>query len=347
MKTAGSVRRPFAAILGALCTVATGCTLGDDRPETDAGTHVFIDAGAPSTHIGGFSYDPEAFFLNLTACGSECQSGPVLSPNSELFVHSTVHSGTVGMFDPVSAAELGQPASGAADGLFDIPALPNAAPLVFPTLSNGQLTDAGTLPPVKYVKTLTYRPVVLGNAGGCFFVESAAISEVGILSAVAKFLSSEGTATTVADLTNPAKFGGVAIVWMFQPAYVPIFRVPSSKTTVTQSDGRLLHLDWAPPGDPGAPAQLQSARGFFVAKGDTTSNLGLAVVLLPPSKHELRFTATDTVTSSIAYRPWTFPAVDLHIPAGSVAYAPLIMLPIPDPTGINVADPLPDWVCYP
>ncbi len=306
------------------------------------------------TTVTGFVWDPEAFWFTLASCGQTCPIPPIRIPGVPIFDRSLVNGTAVALFDPVTAqATLTAAKPTGTDGAFEllgVPSRPGPPFLAFATRTGPEstaLTPAGppTLTPVPaaaYLPTLTMKPIFTRTTN-CIGQGAALVSDKGALEAVAKYLSQQGSATTVADLINPARFGGVAVLWAYRAAGPPV-RVPAFGVKVTTSGGTLLPINWAPPGAPLPPPllALQSHRGFFVDTSAPQAPLGLAVLLLPPLQgppSPTQLAVVDPVNNAADGRPWAFPPLPpMVIAPGLISFIELPGLQPGSP-------PPPEWVC--
>ncbi|MGE6762316.1 hypothetical protein ACQKGO_30180 [Corallococcus interemptor] len=305
-----------------------------------------------TSRVTGFTVDPEAYFLNLANCApppAQCPLPPLYAEFSPLLQRGLVRDALITLFDtapdPVTGMppQPGPPSVSDVNGLWTLEKVPTRRGAPYLVLSlGGQGTLSNnttlplppplpTLPPVppagRYLRTLSVRPVVPAHSA-CVGLEALQASDNGIVEAVAKYLSSEGTPVTVADLLGGPRYGGITVFWLYRPGF-PVFRVPAANTTVEASSGRVLNIDWAPPG--ALPPQLQSARGFFIAPGPPASNspLGIVAVVHPPLMGPppvVKYTPKDTVTSIPEDRPWVFnQPLELPVAPGVVTFAGLQM----------------------
>ncbi|WP_147448700.1 hypothetical protein [Corallococcus terminator] len=333
-----------------------------------------------TTRLTGFTVDPEAYFINLAMCSElygpvvngrkQCPLPPLYAEFSPLFQRSTVRESLVTVLDTVPDA-TGQPPAppppvmASTAGLWTIEKVPTrpwpkgpvqGPPPIYLVLSLGQgalANDAPTpfpLPPVpvgNYLPTAAARPVVTGHSA-CVGLEAIQVSDKGIVEAVAKFLSTEGTPVTVQDLLNPAKYAGVTVFWLYRPGF-PVFRVPGENTTVEATAGRVLTLEWAPPGAPLPPplAAIQSTRGFFVAPGAPVSSLGLVAIVHPPLMGPpvpVVYTPKDLTTSTVENRPWKTDPLVLPPTPGVITFAGLQLA---DAVPLNQPNIPPPTTCVP
>lgn len=340
----------MAALVGLL-----GC--GTSRSLPDAS--VFVDDIKPIADVYGYSWDPEVFLSNALQCGPMCMFPPTSDPFSPLFDSARLAGTEVTLqvlgekWDPTTLTTHSDEM-----GTWGIQGVPqrSGAPYYFPLGHGGAFAlppdqapyDRG--PDAGYLPTLQLRPIATNYAGTCAAVESAQLSNIGILEAVSKFVSVDGgVAVTPEDLVNPAKFGGVAVIWLLVPGDPVEHRVHFGvdHTTVQASDGQVINVSIAPPGM--APPELQSTRGFVVDPSlPGTSDMGISVVLLPPSMagKEITITPVDTANDPMNGRPLYFPAFTVPLAPGVITYASFPMLYGP-PFVNSEARPLPNPVATP
>ncbi|WP_375759932.1 hypothetical protein [Corallococcus exercitus] len=347
-------------LLGA-AVLNAGCTESSNSPAsstfTPRPTYENREPAGLTSRLTGFTVDPEAYFINLANCApppARCALPPLYAEFSPLLQRAVVRNAPITLQDTVPDPATGRPPDPApptlssAAGLWTLDKVPTRRGPPFFVLSLGSLPTLPTppslandvpapfpLPPVpegNYLPTLTIRPVVPAHSA-CVGLEALQVSDKGILEAVAKYLSSEGTSVTVADLLNPGRFGGITVFWLYQPGF-PVFRVPAPNTTVEASSGRVLNIEWAPVGAPLPPpvAALQSTRGFFIAPGPPAphSSLGLVAIVHPPlmgPPGNVTYTAKDATTSAAENRPWSLQPLELPQIPGLVTFAGLQMAP--------------------
>ncbi|RKG65754.1 hypothetical protein D7V80_22205 [Corallococcus sp. CA054B] len=354
----------FGSLLGAALLNA-GCQESSNNPAastfTPRPTYENREPEGLTSRVTGFTVDPEAYFFNLAGCAptpEQCQLPPLYAEFSPLLQRAVVENAAITLLDSATGqvlAESGVVAPSDANGVWTLDKVPTRRGAPFfvlsqvspempgmPAIPSGKLANNAVMPlppPMltlqsvpegDYVTTLTVRPVVPAHSA-CVGLEALQMSDKGILEAVAKYLSFEGTSTTVADLLNPGRFGGVTVFWLYRPGF-PVFRVPAANTTVEASAGRVLNIEWAPPGVLPEPLNLlQSARGFFIPPGPPApySSLGLVAVVHPPSPPGpppvVHFEAKDSTTSDPEGRPWVLQPLDLPVAPRTVTFAGLQM----------------------
>lgn len=314
------------------------------------------------TRVSGVAYDPEAFFINLANCGAGCPIPPFLSEGIPHYLRAAVRGANVLAFD-VAAAQpgpIGAPAVADSRGVWMLPTVPGRYNVPFFTFSTGvgALPDPSEplgpptplVPATQYLPTLTLRPILTGQNGTCVSQEAAHIGKNGILEAVARHLTANGTPTTVDDLVNPAKYWGTNVFW-FYAAGNAIVRAPTDglalEVNIEGGTHQRFTLDWAPPGVL-PPALNQSTRGFYVTNAQL-SPLSIYVVLLPntggPPPSSVGFLVKDTKTSASAQRPWHFPPIPGGIGPGAVTYIGTQMLYPFNP--LRAPAPPPPFFCLP
>ena len=345
-----ALRTPKLLTLAALLVAATGCE--DELAAPDDGG-VYSDASAANATIQGFVWDPEAYWLAFAACGQNCMLPPLLLSFSPLYQMAAVPNAVVGLFDPLQPTmPLAYPGAGptATNGGYNITGVPiRSNPPFFPLVAlvqPGPGSDGGA-PQVGYLPTLTMKPIATGKSTLCIDQSTLVASDSGVLEAVAKHLTATGKATTVADLLDPTKSGGVVIWWLWIPGNG--LRVPAFGTGMTADAGTTFNISWLPPGvGPPFITAIQSKRGFYVnsigpmAPGAAP---GLTVTVMPPlagPPPSVTFTAVDPVTDMASGRPFMFPKLSgIQVAPGAVMFGELQAL-APGASGAP-----PDWVCLP
>lgn len=325
----------------ALALLGAGCG-GPEQQPTDQTPY---GKRAPVTLPSGYAWDPEAFFFSLQSCVTSCGDPAVTDNASYHFRRAQVSGAAVSLYNPATLASVVTSDPSGDDGFWTTAAAPSGDTVYFPSVtavpvpSLPHRADPGypasstspgdpPVPAAPYLATATLRPVALTQPS-CWLPRVAVASNGGVLQAVAKFLTASGQRTAANDFVNPQAYGGVAVVWRYAPAESSTLEADmADHTTVTASAGRVLHLDWAAPGDPGLPTAItaiQSARGFYVAVSASSSPIGVSVVLLPAaaSATNITFTATDPRTDAAKHRPYQFSPVTRPIRPGLVSYVEL------------------------
>ena len=346
----------YGAFLGALLLGASCGPDGLSPSESDffpTPEYTTVEPGSVTSVVSGFSWDPEAFFMHLATCGGPtCPIPPFLLDESPLYLRSAVQGATIAAFDPLLGRPAVDPVQTDELGLWTIPSVPSRSdvPYFVTALPTGSLTNEPIGPPWPqvpqggYLPTVTLRPVVTHNSV-CAVQEAGNLSTVGILEAVAKYLTVSGTPTTVADFVDPTKFANVVVFWLYHPGSA-LLRVPADGTTIEASAGQVLHVEWAPPGVP--PDNLRSTRGFMVSDGAAVSPRGISVVLLragaelPPV---VTYTVKDPSEDEALARPWFFPPIQAPPTPGVVNFAGTQLWRSDEPNG--PPGPPPPFLCLP
>jgi hypothetical protein len=402
-RTAAVPVASFAAV-----ALAAACLSSPDNQPPSPFQHTPVEAadggGLTRVTVAGYAWDPEAVQYAFGMCGSSCKLNPTLTPGQRLFERTLIPSAAVSLW-PVPAGQPAEGYGGAADGGFW--ALPNvlrngdsetpstwlyastdggqtpAAAIGDATPDGGVAVGPSALGPVPAAQT--YLPTTLASApivpqtAQCIGRPAAAISDVGILSAVAKYKSAGGATVLPADFVDPGKYSGAIVWWVYGPdgQYVRkgLAGAALSVQVAAPADapaGYLLptvetiYVSWgctagtSPPGQapcpsgaaqiPPAASSTRSARNFYVpGPSATSSNVGIAVALLkgpvgavPPV---VTIGVADTVVNGSATpaRPYSFNS-----------YPPPAVRPLPGQItfGETLADPaipvpLPDYLCAP
>lgn len=317
--------------------------------DPDAGSP-FTDLGPETTRMYGVAWDPEAFWYSYaTWVGPPARPAPQLQVGIAHLDRSIVLGATVSLRNAQGAVTASTASPSADGGAWLIAEVPNSNSVRYATATwNGTRPDAGVpvVPVTDYQPTLTYRPIV-PNGGVCYFQQAALVGNTGLLDAVAKYLTDQGTPTTVANLLDPARYGSVFVVFAYQPgASYQVLPTPGS--ALDAGVGQVLTIDWALPGAGPNPA-LQSNRGFFVTESGPVDAKGFFVILLPPGSSTLSATIIDSVTDAPTRRPFGFGALDVAGAPGFVNYVPLqgtLGPPFPD-GGVTAPTPPADWECLP
>jgi hypothetical protein len=270
-----------------VCASLSGC-IGQEPP---APTPVdpYKDMPRVST-VAGYVIDPEAFFLLSSAWpvdpdDPEGPPPPMLFNGMPFFELSSVTGANVSLVS--GGTRTGGTASNEVGvwQVFEVPTSSSTAYLMRtePSAAGVQLGASVPFPsPVEvpqaaYVPTTTLRPIVPA-VPLCQYQVATVVSEAGALSALAKARTAEGTPTTVADLLNPSKTGGVVLAWVFAPSFLADwFQFPADSIQAESSVGEIYSLDWAPPGTGGPD---QSPMGYLASRGGM-SPVGYYAIVLP------------------------------------------------------------------
>ena len=352
----------FGAVLAAAgCLVGCTQTSTQQAPLTTLGGKAnFIDMKTNVTHVEGYVWDPEAFWLTVASCDPTkgCTLPPIVLPGVPATERSEVAGAMVSLFDPladpaappqfVANAPTDQYGGWYMDKVTSRKGGPPFIPVAIPPAPGGTpLKDNGPpfldpIPPADYLPTMALKPIFTEYTN-CLGQSVPIASDKGVLEAVAKYLTANGTTTTAADFIDPSKYGGVLIAWYYLPSDPPV-RLPAFNTVLSTTAGTIYNINWAPP-KALPPFMNQSTRGFFVDTSTTGSPFGLFVVTLPPlmgPPSPVSLTITDPITDAPTGRPWTFPDVPPQIlPPGLISYLEL--------QGNQPGRPPPaQWVClYP
>ncbi len=321
------------AVAAALATATLGCP-GPPPVPIPRDTPEFVDAGTNTTVISGLTYDPEALWYTYNACGPACADLPFGLAETPLLARALVQNSNVKIL--TNGVEVGAGSTGPM-GSFDIVGVPTSL-----TSSSFMRASGGTpvmyfgpplpaAPPTTYVTTNVYRPMVTSRTSSCVLQYATAIGENGILDALARYRTSKGMTTTVANLLDKTKFAGVVIWWVYAPG--PLFFLrPAPGATIQATAGTVYHLDWEMPG--GGAGPLVSPRGFVVVDGPS-SPIGLVAVVLPATATaQQTFTAVDTVTDEMMGRPWQLEPIKPPVVPGQVTFGAVHFLP-PFPVNPN------------
>ncbi|WP_309895705.1 hypothetical protein [Archangium sp.] len=352
--------------------LGTGCSLEQPTPPPP-GDSVFVDA-VPTSTLAGYTHDPEVYYLLSTGCPFPDCPPPILGEGLPYFEMSKIQGATVLVFDPTTGAPAAfakEPSS--PTGFWNVtgvPARPVGAPFFVAATGSGSLVDPPPMgpppggpppgllpdgpppgdgpPPIpaaNYQPTVTLRPVQTSSSA-CYTLEALHVGDNGVLEAVAKYRTSKGLPTAVADLTNPGKFAGVSVFWLNEPGF-PGWRFRAPNTTVEASAGITYNIGWAPPG--AGPAALKSTRGFFVSE-TRGSPTGAAVVVIPAGPDAppaVTYFVVDTITDAAAGRPYGYFPLQLPTVPGQVLAASLTLSPAPTEGGGGPPPPDLAFLCYP
>lgn len=330
----------YGTLFGALL-LGAGCENNSSAPAESSfiPRPKIVEAAAMADSLGsvrlmGYAWDPEAFFTSFVECTQKCLPPipalpPMLLDNNPLFLRSVVQGAKVTLQDRSGSAGPLATADSDPLGNWVLPKVPIRDELYYPfSTGEGELPTfdyfpvLSPLPPADYAPTVSLRPVTTADADGCWGIEASQLSTTGILQAIAKYLTSKGTPTTVAHLyglTN--RYEGVTVFWLYNPGFSSL-RGPGAGTTVEASAGQVLNVEWAPPGVLPPPlSDLQSQRGFFVAEGAPVSSLGIVAVLVPKgSTNPVTYKFKDPTTDAATGRPWKYPDLTVAPTSEAVAF---------------------------
>ncbi|PTL79247.1 hypothetical protein [Vitiosangium sp. GDMCC 1.1324] len=363
-----------------LAAALGGCSSVESQSTPIQGSDLYSELPSRRSTVSGIVYDPEAFFFTVATWpapppGEEPSPDdeapppalmvgiPYLMRSSPLVAQMSVTQGSSEVSSGASAPngfwELGGLSTG--ETVYQVKSTPPQGgielwnepeffpPEVFPPV-----------PPAKYYSTTTLRPIV-PRVGSCPLQMATVVGEAGALGAVANLLTSMGTATTPADLVDPTKTGGVALIWLYAPSPVlDVFDSPSGGISAEASQGTLYPIGWAPDaheGDPEPPPPGRSPMGYFALPPGEISPLGYYALVLPKgATGQVAVSFHDTVTSAPGEepgpggpRPWSTPGFSFDATPG-VSFARLHAMPEAgpeDPLAEHVPEPDTSWQCLP
>ncbi|MDQ3265837.1 MAG: hypothetical protein M3Y59_19645 [Myxococcota bacterium] len=346
-----ALRRTLLSCLALLC----GCEfdLGGPGPTPEPVREV-----PDVVSVNGVTFDPEYYLLSFLQCGDPDCPPPLLLEGIPHVEGAKVWSAEVSAIEP-GAEGLGvsMPAPTGFDGIFTITGIPQPADLrlyLHAYVPDGASPPSegepfpkewhpgmAPLPAYAYLPTTTVKPIFT-EARSCFNQRAVMIGDAGALEAVALYLTLIGTPTTVSDLLDSSKTGGVLVWWNQVPGDV-VLRVPGFGTMTEVDVGDTYLISWAPPGL-GPP--FQSQLGLFVDDtNDPANSFGLTVTVLPPTLDaytEVNVTPFDPVDDPSEGRPWPFLPLDpIRVRPGEVSYGEH-QPGIPSVQG----RPVPAGVCY-
>jgi hypothetical protein len=362
--------------------LVSGCSLEQPPTTPEPETPLYVEGTGKTTSLTGFAWDPEAFWFSVATCGGEaCPIPPLLAVGIPHYERALIGGASVSVFDPMQGAPAAS-ATGptAVDGSWFVSGVPSRGEVPYFTFGvDGSIPlegpdgfGGGFLPPIPatpgYLPTLALQPIFTDRSTACFFQQSPQLGSTGILEAVAKYRSAHGKPTTVEDFLDPSKIGGTVVWWSYMPGN-PVMRIPAfgaglevGHPELPAPDGtQVLAIGWAPPdaaeGDlpPGVTKALQSKRGFYVAgESESTENgvavpatdLGLAVVVLPPPAGEEPY----TVSLTVPHPDLQFGPIFTPVPPGIISFVGTQIFPKAGPTDEGPppdADVTPAWLCLP
>lgn len=316
------------------------------------GSQHFADLGEPTSQLFGHVWDPEIMWYLLAMCDGEpepCPADPAAFPGVPAHELSILRGAQVVVIDPMDE-DVAYPAEETTgdDGEWFVSNVPFREDVPFFALA--EVPPAGLRPPpegyegfpmpapAQYLPTLDLKPIAT-NYTMCMQQQTSILGHNGILEAVAKYLTEEGTPTTVNDLLDKERFAGVVVWWLLQPV-PPGIHVPAFGTQVKASAGEVLNIDWAPPGV--LPEEIQSERGFFVNMEEDFSPMGITVTLVRPvdGNKEITWTPIDPVEDPEQGRPWYFG----ELPPMTVSPGIIMFGELP---AYAESLPIPPWACLP
>lgn len=347
----GIAMRISTVISGALLSATLSGCIGVEPP---APTPVdpYTDMSRVST-VSGYVVDPEAFFVLLAGWpvdpeDPEGSPPPLLTNGIPYFELSTATGANVSL---VSGDTRTEAITSNERGVFQVFGVPTSNSTAY--LMRAEPSAAGVqlgvtvpypspveVPVAPYVATTTLRPIVPA-VQLCQYQVATMVSEAGALSALALARTAEGTPTTVADLLDPSKTGGVVLTWVYAPSFLAdFFQVPADSIQVEASAGTIYALDWAPPGVAGP---TQSAMGYMAHPAiddpgtpdmnEGHSSVGYYAVVLPPggAGGPLEINFFDTTPEGgppgpFGPRPYFIPPVFADIQPG-VSFARVFSFP--------------------
>jgi hypothetical protein len=281
-----------------LCASLSGC-IGQEPP---APTPVDPYTDMPRvSSVSGYVVDPEAFFVLLAGWPAdpddpEGPPPPMLNNGIPYFELSAATGANVSLVSGDGQTGITTSNERGVFQVFGVPTSNSTAYLMKaePSASGVQLgatvpyPSPVELPVAPHVTTTTLRPIVPG-VPLCQYQVATMVSEAGALSALALARTAAGTPTTVADLLNPSKTGGVVLTWVYSPSFLAdFFQAPADNIQVESSHGTIYVLDWAPPGVAGP---TQSPMGYMAhppvddagtPEDESKSSLGYYAIVLPP-----------------------------------------------------------------
>lgn len=309
----------------------------------------YADLGPSQLSLSGVVYDPEAFFYSMAMFTPDPAfpndvPPPALFAGTAYLMESSIPGTRVSLVKGASVVMTSEPSTETGswnvrgfsqdETEFNLVAEPPAAPLAL---------GGGALPEAKYFKTRTLNPVIPSRTY-CMNQVAISVGDTGALRAIADFKRSQGTNTTVADLLDPARSGGVLLVWVYSPSfYLNMFTIPSGEISLSADKGEVFALEWAPPGS----FEGQTPLGYFGAPGKLSSTGYFAVVMPPNASGPVHLTMTDTVTDNESGRPYEFPELTWNPTPGVTFHRTFGVMPAPPPN--PDAEPVPpflnDWAC--
>jgi hypothetical protein len=347
-----------------------GCSLVPE-PELPPPASPYTNLPGRTSTLSGVVYDPEAFFFLLANWPSdpehpENDAPPALYDGVPFLMYSSVPEANISVLAPDNS--VGGSTVGSFTGSWQLSGVPSSNTVAYSAratppergvvLGEAYMDPEAPPPPVTapagtYYPTTTLRPIV-PHSTLCQLQVATMVGDAGALQAVANSLTDMGTPTTVADLMNPAKTAGVALLWVYAPSYeLDIFTIPAEGIAAETNMGKLFAIEWAPP-EEGIPGQ--SPMGYMAIPEPAMSSLGYYAVVLPPKSAvtgPLAVSFIDTVTSDEGDfpRPWVIPPVVEDIREG-VSFGRVFSFPGGEPPPVDeTEEPVPfpesNSQCYP
>jgi hypothetical protein len=373
MRTASAI-----VISSVVLSSLVGCS-GDSvaPPVADAGTP-YTSLPQRTTSVSGFAFDPEAFFYALATFPPDPEDPEgINSPPPALFAGTPYLTRSLAVGVQVSLTDDGAVTAPAVapsspDGSWQVTGVPSGDTAAYlmvaqPPAGSGRLLTAGDeifpappfdpVPEGRYFPTRSLRPIVASPAL-CLAQAAAVVGETGALGAVAQVLTFQsGKTVTAADLVDPAKSGGVVLVWVYAPSFVlDLFLSPSGSPlgglVAEASRGTVYGIDWAPPG---VVPEGQSPMGYLAAP-DPMSPLGYFAIVLPVgTSGPVTLSFKDQVKTPpkadpgpFGPRPWPVDTITVDVKPGvSVLrhFATPTAAGEPDPDADPVPPPDFSWGC--
>jgi hypothetical protein len=355
MRTVMKARSLTASFL--LAAALGGCSDSEPLPSrAPSGAEAPVgDLPARQATVSGLVFDPEAFFVQYMAAGEGGDA--YLFDGQPYLTYSAIPDARVrlsgpGLPDALSPASsptgqwqmMGVLSNSQTPYLAQ--ALPPDAPVAFYTDESAPFV----LPPATHYPTTHLRPIQVSGTQ-CMAQQALMVGSAGALDAVARHLTARGSPTTVADLVDPDRSGGVVLIWVQAPSgYFDFNWTPLDSVAAEASAGTLVALDWAlPEGLPG-----QSPMGFSVPP-DPVSSVGYFALVLPPgtvAPVTVRFTDTSVGEGPYGTRPLPIPPASVEPRPGVSVQRVLAFFNFPPGPSDPLDDPPPpppdeSWRCLP
>lgn len=359
---------------GLLLAALSGCSLGGEPtpPPPEPGNGLFTELPERKTTLSGVVFDPEAFFFSLATFPEG--ENPEDAPPPALFegIPYLMRAATVGARVSVMSGATVADTSGPApqNGYWQVQGVPTGAPYTFRAVPPEEGVVVGApdffpsppfepVPQGKYYPTTTLIPMTASSTS-CHAQAATMVGEGGALGALANLLTDmTGTETTPADLVDPEKTGGVALIWVYGPS--PVFDLfdaplggPEGGVAAETDKGTLYGLDWAPPGV--IPGPVQSPMGYM-AMPESMSPMGYFALVLPKGHTgpvTLHFidqgvTPEGEEGGPFGPRPYVIEPLTVEVGPGVSfarvhAFSPA-MIPPEDPLAEPVPEPDFSWLC--